>query len=73
MSYVFSFDNLVISSFLTTPSISTLPVYLYGSLQYGPSPAVYSAATSVFAFTLFLVGLAGLLYRVVLRRNRPQK
>ncbi|HWV00648.1 MAG TPA: ABC transporter permease [Devosia sp.] len=73
MSYVFSFDNLVISSFLTTPSINTLPVYLYGSLQYGPSPAVYAAATSVFVFTIVLVGLAGLLYRVVLRRDRPHK
>ncbi len=69
MSYVFSFDNLVVSTFLTTASISTLPVYLYGSLQYGPSPAVYAAATSVFVFTLLLVGVAGLLYRVVLRRG----
>ena len=74
MSYVFSFDNLVISSFLTTPVINTLPVYLYGSLQYGPSPAVYAAATSVFVFTIVLVGIAGLLYRLPLRRgtkNRP--
>jgi ABC-type spermidine/putrescine transport system permease subunit II len=69
MSYVFSFDNLVISSFLTTPVINTLPVYLYGSLQYGPSPAVYAAATSVFVFTIALVGIAGLLYRLVLRRG----
>lgn len=69
MSYVFSFDNLVVSSFLTTPLINTLPVYLYGSLQYGPSPAVYAAATAVFAFTIVLVGLAGLLYRLVERRG----
>lgn len=72
MSYVFSFDNLVISSFLTTPSINTLPVYLYGSLQYGPSPAVYAAAASVFVFTIVLVGIAGLLYRLVLRRGAAQ-
>lgn len=70
MSYVFSFDNLVISSFLTTPSINTLPVYLYGSLQYRPSPSVYAAATSVFLFNLLLVGVAGLLYRAMLRRDR---
>ena len=68
MSYVFSFDNLVVSSFLTTPQVNTLPVYLYGSLQYGPSPAVYAAAAAVFAFTIVLVGLAGLLYRLI-RRN----
>jgi ABC-type spermidine/putrescine transport system permease subunit II len=68
MSYVFSFDNLVVSTFLTTATINTLPVYLYGSLQYGPSPAVYAAATSVFLFTIVLVGIAGLLYRAVIRR-----
>ncbi len=66
MSYVFSFDNLVVSTFLTTASVNTLPVYLYGSLQYGPSPAVYAAATAVFAFTLVL---AGLLYQLVRRRG----
>jgi ABC-type spermidine/putrescine transport system permease subunit II len=73
MSYVFSFDNLVVSTFLTTASINTLPVYLYGSLQYGPSPAVYAAATAVFIFTLILVGCAGLLYRAVLRRNTRRR
>ena len=72
MSNVFSFDNLVVSTFLTTASVNTLPVYLYGSLQYGPSPAVYAAATAVFVFTIVLVGLAGLLYRLARRRNaRP--
>jgi ABC-type spermidine/putrescine transport system permease subunit II len=69
MSYVFAFDNLVISSFLTTPQINTLPVYLYGSLQYGPSPAVYAAAASVLVLTILLVGLAGLFYRLALRRG----
>ncbi|HVW92840.1 MAG TPA: ABC transporter permease [Devosia sp.] len=69
MSYVFSFDNLVVSSFLTTPQINTLPVYLYGSLQYGPSPAVYAAAVAVFIFTMVILGVAGLLYRLVLRRG----
>jgi ABC-type spermidine/putrescine transport system permease subunit II len=69
MSYVFSFDNLVVSSFLTTPQVNTLPVYLYGSLQYGPSPAVYAAATSVLVLTIVLVGLAGLLYRLASRRG----
>ena len=68
MSYVFSFDNFVVSSFLTTAKVNTLPVYLYGSLQYGPSPAVYAAAVGVFVFTLIMVGLAALLYRVVRRR-----
>jgi ABC-type spermidine/putrescine transport system permease subunit II len=69
MAYVFSFDNLVVSSFLTTPQVNTLPVYLYGSLQYGPSPAVYAAATAVFVFTMLILAVAALLYRLVLRRG----
>ncbi len=64
MAYTFSFDNLVVSAFLTTPQINTLPVYLYGSLQYGPSPAVYAAASVVFLFTLALIGLAALVFRL---------
>lgn len=63
MAYTFAFDNLVVSAFLTTPQVNTLPVYLYGSLQYGPSPAVYAAAAAVFVFTLAMLGLAGLIYR----------
>jgi ABC-type spermidine/putrescine transport system permease subunit II len=58
MAYTFSFDNLVVSTFLTTPQLTTLPVYLYGSLQYGPSPAVYAAATVVFAFSMLMLALA---------------
>jgi ABC-type spermidine/putrescine transport system permease subunit II len=70
MSYVFSFDNLVVSTFLTTPSVNTLPVYLYGSLQYGPSPAVYAAGAAVFGFTVVLLALAGILYRLTSRHRR---
>jgi len=61
MAYTFSFDNLVVSTFLTTPQLTTLPVYLYGSLQYGPSPAVYAAATVVFVFSTLMLALAVML------------
>jgi len=69
MAYVFSFDNVVVSSFLTTPAVNTLPVYLYGSLQYGPAPTVYAAATAVFLFTLLAMGLALLCYRLAGKRH----
>jgi ABC-type spermidine/putrescine transport system permease subunit II len=67
MAYTFSFDNLVVSAFLTTPRINTFPVYLYGSLQYGPSPAVYAAAAVVFLFTLAMLSIAAILYRLTRR------
>jgi ABC-type spermidine/putrescine transport system permease subunit II len=64
VAFTFSFDNLVISALLTTPQITTLPVYLYGSLQYGPSPNVYAAASAVFVCTVLMLGLAVALYRL---------
>lgn len=70
MAYTFAFDNLVVSTFLTTPRVNTLPVYLYGSLQYGPSPAVYAAASVVFLFTLAMLGIAALIHRTS-RRSPP--
>ncbi|HEY3596338.1 MAG TPA: ABC transporter permease [Paraburkholderia sp.] len=70
MAYTFSFDNLVVSAFLTTPQTGTLPVYLYGSLQYGPSPAVYAAASAVFVFTVLMLAFGAMLYRVAQRSAR---
>lgn len=64
MSYAFSFDNLVISTFLTTPEVNTLPVYLYGSLQYGPSPAIYAATTAISVVTIAGLGLGVLIMRI---------
>jgi spermidine/putrescine transport system permease protein len=62
MAYTVAFDNLIISAFLATPQVTTLPVYLYGSLQYGPSPTVYAAASAVFIFTITMLGLAAALF-----------
>ena len=46
-----------------------LPVYLYGSLQYGPTPKVYAATTVLFAASLLLIAVAAILLRVVGRRS----
>lgn len=69
LAYTFSFDNVVISNFLSTATVSTLPVYLYGSLQYGPAPTVNAAATLILLGTLVVLGVAALLLRGVLRRR----
>lgn len=70
MSYAFSFDNLVISTFLTTPEVDTLPVYLYGSLQYGPSPAVYAATTAISVITIIGLGLGLVTMRLGATRRK---
>jgi ABC-type spermidine/putrescine transport system permease subunit II len=68
LAYTFSFDNVVVSNFLSTASVSTLPVYLYGSLQYGPSPAVYATTTVILVASLAVLAVAAVLLRTVLRQ-----
>ncbi len=68
LAFTFSFDNVVISSFLSTATLNTLPVYLYGTLQYGPTPAVYATTTIVTVLTLAALGVVAILLRGLLRR-----
>ena len=68
LAFVFSFDDVVISNFLATPTVTTLPVYLFGSLRTGLTPGVYAIASSMLAFTLVILAILGLGYRWQLRR-----
>jgi ABC-type spermidine/putrescine transport system permease subunit II len=70
LSFTFSFDDVVISSFLTTPTVNTLPVYLFGTLNYGTEPNVYAAVAMLLGFNLTVLAITGLLYRWLSRRER---
>lgn len=76
LALTLAFDNLVIASFLSTPDVSTLAVYLYSTLNYGPSPEVYAATSAVFLATVLLLGIVGLCWRwqrrVTSARERQQ-
>lgn len=68
LAFTFSFDNVVISQFLATPQVSTLPVYLFGTVHYGTAPTAYAVATMMLAFTFAVIGVAGLAYWWLNRR-----
>lgn len=72
LAFAFSFDDVVISNFLSTPTVTTLPVYLFSSLRTGLTPAVYAIASSMLGLTLVLLALLGLGYRWQLRRVGEQ-
>ena len=57
----------MIANFLSTPTVNVLTVYLYGTLQYGPTPAVYATATIIFAATIVVLACAALLLRTTMR------
>jgi ABC-type spermidine/putrescine transport system permease subunit II len=69
LAFTFSFDCLVISVFLTTPTVNTLPVYLFSTVRTGVRPDVYAIATMMLAFGLVMIALAGLLYQRLMRRT----
>ncbi|MGX6448728.1 ABC transporter permease [Patulibacter sp. S7RM1-6] len=59
LAFTFSFDNVVISQFLTTPQVSTLPVYLFGTVHYGTAPTAYAVAAMMLALTFLVLLLVG--------------
>lgn len=69
LSFTFSFDDLVISELLATPTVSTLPVYIFGETHAGVTPNVYAIATLMLGVTLVGFTLLGIAYRSFGRRS----
>jgi ABC-type spermidine/putrescine transport system permease subunit II len=67
LSFTFSFDDVVLSTFVTTAGSSTLPLAIFSELRFGLSPKANVIATSMLAVTLVAVITA----QVLLRRSRP--
>jgi ABC-type spermidine/putrescine transport system permease subunit II len=63
MAFTFSFDDLITSEFLSTPTVTTLPVYIFGSVKTGVVPSIYATASVMLAVTLTGLLTAMLVYR----------
>ena len=57
LAFTVSFDEIVISFFLTGSAWMTLPVFIYGMLRFGLSPKVYAISTIILGLSLALVML----------------
>src|SRR5262245_34482298 len=58
LAFTLSLDDLVIASFVTGPSATTLPMAVFSSVRLGVSPEVNALASVFFAIVLVLVALA---------------
>ena len=58
LAFTFSFDDYVITSFVSGPGSSTLPLYVFGQVKRGVSPETNAVAAMIFGFTIatLLVG-----------------
>ena len=67
LSFTLSFDDVVISEFLSGPGVTTLPQVIFGYARRGVNPSIYAAATLLIA----VVSLGIVLYSIgMLRRQR---
>ena len=64
LSFAMSFDDVVISIFVTGVDVNTLPILIYTMLKTGVTPKVNALCTLMFAATLLLVVLSALLGRL---------
>lgn len=77
LAFTLSLDDLVIASFVTGPSATTLPMAVFSSVRLGVSPEVNALATLFLAVVFVLVALAGWLMarqerqRQITERIRP--
>ena len=63
LSFAMSFDDVVISIFLTGPTVNTLPVKIYTKLKTGVTPEINALAALMLGVTILLLGGAALVGR----------
>ena len=61
LAFTLSLDDLVVASFVTGPSATTLPMAVFSSVRLGVSPEVNALATLFLAAVFVLVAIAGTL------------
>ena len=71
LSFTLSFDDVVISEFLSGPGVNTLPQVIFGYARRGINPTIYAAATLlIVTVTIVIVGYSIWVARQTLRRER---
>jgi spermidine/putrescine transport system permease protein len=55
LSFTFSFDDFVITTFTSGPGSSTLPLFIFGQVRRGVTPETNAVATMMLALTLLLL------------------
>jgi putrescine transport system permease protein len=71
LSFTLSFDDVVISEFLSGPGVNTLPQVIFGYARRGINPTIYAAATLLIAtVTVAVIAYSVWVARQTRRRER---
>lgn len=60
LAFTFSFDDYVITSFVSGPGSSTLPVFIFGQVKRGVTPETNAVATMMLLVTLAMLAIGQL-------------
>ena len=63
LSFAMSFDDVIISLFVTGVNVNTLPLKVYTSLKTGITPEINALCTLMLAFTVLAVAASALIIR----------
>lgn len=58
LSFTLSFDDVIISSFVSGPDFQILPLYIFSQVKLGVTPVLNALASIILAFTVTLVMIA---------------
>ena len=64
LSFAMSFDDVIISVFVTGVNVNTLPIKIYSQLKTGVTPEINALCTLMLAATILLVALSSLIGRL---------
>jgi spermidine/putrescine transport system permease protein len=70
LAFTFSFDDVVLSTFVSSPGATTLPLRVFSELRFGLTPKANVVATSMLSITLTLVVISQILLRRAERDDR---
>jgi putrescine transport system permease protein len=69
LTFTLSFDDVVISEFLSGPGVTTLPQVIFGYARRGINPSIYAAATLL----MLTVTVGVLAYGLLVAKRSKEK
>ena len=69
LTFTLSFDDVVISEFLSGPGVTTLPQVIFGYARRGVNPSIYAAA----AILISVVSVGIIVYSVFMARQQSRR
>ncbi len=70
LAFAMSFDDVVISIFVTGPEVNTLPIKIYTKLKTGVTPEINALASIMLAVTVLLLTGAALAGRIKIKKEK---